>query len=184
MAAKCRQIDNVYIKELLKSTYHEERLLALLIMVDKFKREPEQQQKIFDLYVKNKKYVNNWDLVDSSAPHIVGGYLMHNKRDLLYQYAHSKNLWDRRIAILATLRFIKNDDFADTLQISEILLQDKQDLIHKAVGWMLREIGKRDLKSEEAFLRKHYQQMPRTMLRYAIEKFEKKRRKQYLHGKL
>jgi 3-methyladenine DNA glycosylase AlkD len=134
--------------------------------------------------MKNLRYVNNWDLVDSSAYMIAGGYLYEESRKPLYRLAHSKNLWKKRVAIIATFHFIRRNDFVDTLKIAKILLNDKHDLIHKAVGWMLREIGKRDLNRLEEFLARHYQKMPRTMLRYAIEKLPQRRRLRYLKGTL
>ena len=185
MAKRCAKLANAEIVELLRSSYHEERLLALLVFVAKFKQEDEKQRKtIYNLYLKHKKHINGWDLVDLSAPNIVGTYLLNRDTSVLYKLARSKRLWDRRIAIMATLTFIKQHQFDDTLKIAEILLQDEEDLIHKAVGWMMREIGNRDLLAEEAFLRVHYQRMPRTMLRYAIEKFVENRRQQYLKGKV
>ena len=172
------------VQTLLGSDYHEERLLAVLILVAQFKKaDAELQQRIFRFYVKNKRYVNNWDLVDSSSPVIVGGFLRDKERTLLYDYAQSKNLWDRRIAIMATFTFIRVGDFSDSLALARILLRDSHDLIHKAVGWMLREIGKRDLTTEERFLDAHSSQMPRTMLRYAIEKFDKNKKQHYLGKK-
>ena len=172
------------VQTLLGSDYHEERLLAVLILVAQFKKaDAELQQRIFRFYVKNKRYVNNWDLVDSSSPVIVGGFLRDKERTLLYNYAQSKNLWDRRIAIMSTFTFIRVGDFSDSLALARILLQDSHDLIHKAVGWMLREIGKRDLTTEERFLDAHSSQMPRTMLRYAIEKFDKNKKQHYLGKK-
>ena len=172
------------VQTLFGSDYHEERLLAVLILVAQFKKaDAELQQRIFRFYVKNKRYVNNWDLVDSSSPVIVGGFLRDKERTLLYNYAQSKNLWDRRIAIMATFTFIRVGDFSDSLALARILLRDSHDLIHKAVGWMLREIGKRDLTTEERFLDAHSSQMPRTMLRYAIEKFDKNKKQHYLGKK-
>lgn len=168
------------IQELLKSNIHEYRLTSLFILVHKYKKADENQKKdIVKLYLKNTKNINNWDLVDLSAPRILGDYLLDKDRKILYKLAKG-HLWEKRIAVLATFMFISKNDFKDSLKIAEILLKDKHDLIHKAVGWMLREIGKRDLKVEEAFLRKHYKHMPRTMLRYAIEKFPEKKRKYYL----
>ncbi len=134
--------------------------------------------------MKHTKYINNWDLVDSSAHHIVGAWLSEKNRSILYELANSKRLWDRRIAIMSTFYFIKNGEFNDTLQLSKILINDPEDLIHKAVGWMLREIGNRDQKTEEKYLIQHYKKMPRTMLRYSIEKFSKKRRQEYLKGEV
>lgn len=185
MAKQCANLVTQDIVELLHSPYHEERLLALLVLVAKFEQGDEKQQKaIYNLYLKHKKYINGWDLVDLSAPKIVGTYLLNQDKSVLYKLARSKSLWDRRIAIMATLPSIKQHQFDDTLNIAEILLQDKEDLIHKAVGWMLREVGNRNLAAEEAFLQNHYQRMPRTMLRYAIEKFAENRRQQYLKGKI
>ncbi len=171
------------IHSILKSKYHEERLLALLIMVGQFgKGDSEKKQHLYDLYLDNTSFINNWDLVDLSADKIVGPFLMNRSRSPLYVLARSDMLWERRIAIMSTFHFIKNNDYADTLKIAQFLLSDPEDLIHKAVGWMLREIGKRHLPTEERFLKKHYQKMPRTMLRYAIEKFPEPRRRQYLKG--
>ena len=173
------------LKELIKSKVHEERLIAAFILVDQFKIGDEKKKKIvFDFYLKHKEGINNWDLVDLSAPKIVGAYLIDKEKDLLYKLAHSKDLWEKRISIISTQTFIREHFFEDTLNISKILLHDKPDLIHKAVGWMLREIGNRDLETEEDFLKKHYKKMPRTMLRYAIEKFPEKKRKDYLQGRI
>lgn len=169
---------------LLKSPIHEERLLALLILVRKFENGAEPDKKrIYDLYMSNTGYVNNWDLVDLSAPNIVGGYLLERSHKPLSKLARSQMIWDRRIAILATFFFIRAGENGTALEIAEVLLQDREDLIHKAVGWMLREIGKRDLETEESFLKTHYHTMPRTMLRYAIERFPENRRQEYLKGK-
>jgi 3-methyladenine DNA glycosylase AlkD len=168
---------------LISSEIHEERLIAAFILVGQFKKGNEQLRKsIFDFYLAHRKGINNWDLVDLSAPNIIGEYLLDKKKDLLYKFARSKKLWERRISILSTFTFIRRGLFEDTLAISKILLYDDHDLIHKAVGWMLREIGKRDLKAEEKFLIQHYKTMPRTMLRYAIEKFPEIKRKAYLGG--
>ena len=165
------------IQELLSSNIHEYRLTALFILISKYKKSDKKQ--IVNFYLKNTKNINNWDLVDISAPKILGDYLLDKDKSVLYNLAKSNNLWERRIAILSTFTFIRNNQFEDTLNISEILLNDKHDLIHKAVGWMLREIGKKDQEIEENFLDKHYKNMPRTMLRYAIEKFEENKRKFY-----
>ena len=173
------------IKTLLESQYHEERLLSLIIMAGQFSKGDQKKKKnIYELYLQNTRYINNWDLVDVSADKIVGPILINTSRKPLYELARSKILWERRIAIMSTFHFIKNNDFQDTFKIAEMLLDDREDLIHKAVGWMLREIGKRRLSSEEAFLKKHYSRMPRTMLRYAIEKFPEPKRKRYLQGKI
>jgi 3-methyladenine DNA glycosylase AlkD len=170
-------------EQLLHSAYHEDRLLALLILVEKYADADEPgRNAIYKLYLNNTRFINNWDLVDTSAMHIVGAYLHDKSKAPLYQLARSGHLWERRIAILATFHFIKRGVFDETLRIAGILLTDKEDLIHKAVGWMLRETGKRDLQREEAFLRAHYRQMPRTMLRYAIEKFPPEKRLSYLKG--
>jgi 3-methyladenine DNA glycosylase AlkD len=170
-------------EQLLHSAHHEDRLLALLILVRKFTKVDETGRAgIYTLYLDNTRFINNWDLVDASAEHIVGAYLNDKSLEPLYQLARSRSLWERRIAILATFHFIKRGRFDETFRIAGMLLTDKEDLIHKAVGWMLREAGKRDLQSEEAFLSAHYRQMPRTMLRYAIEKFPQDRRLGYLKG--
>lgn len=170
-------------KQLLQSPVHEERLLALLILVLQFQKADEAGQKrIYRLYLNNLRFINNWDLVDSSAPHIVGAWLWDKGRSPLYELARSPKLWRRRVAIMATFHFIKQKDYKDTLRLAGLLLGDKHDLIHKAAGWMLREIGNRDPKTEAAFLKKHYQQMPRTMLRYAIEKLPPNERDLYMKG--
>jgi 3-methyladenine DNA glycosylase AlkD len=172
-------------EKLLKSEYHEVRLFALLLLVFRFsKSSVDEQEEIYHLYLSNTQYVNNWDLVDSSAHHIIGTYLENRDKSMLYDLSKSDSLWERRIAIMSTFYFIKKNQFSDTLYISEQLLSDQEDLIHKAVGWMLREVGKRDLAKEVAFLKAHYQKMPRTMLRYAIEKFSKEERQKYLSGEL
>jgi 3-methyladenine DNA glycosylase AlkD len=171
------------LQELLNSKIHEHRLIALLILVDKFKKASEKEKKeIFDFYLKNTKNINNWDLVDLSSHCIVGGYLLDKDRKILHKLANSTHLWEKRIAIISTFAFIREKQFGDSIKIAEILLKDKHDLIHKAVGWMLREIGKKDAKTLEVFLKKHYRNMPRTMLRYAIEKLPEKVRKSYLAG--
>jgi 3-methyladenine DNA glycosylase AlkD len=173
------------IATLLASTVHEERLLALLMLVHAYAGGNDSlKRKIYSLYLKNMKHINNWDLVDLSAPNIVGEYLLDRGRKPLYTFARSKDLWKRRIAILATFRFIKQNDFEDTLAIAKLLLTDDRDLLHKAVGWMLREVGKRSLHAEEKFLRQHYKKMPRTMLRYAIERFPEGKRQRYLRGEI
>ncbi|UZE93073.1 MAG: DNA alkylation repair protein [Candidatus Nealsonbacteria bacterium] len=185
IAEKYKNLSLKGIEKLLYSKIHEERLVALLILVQKFQTDDERlKEKIFKLYLKNTNYINNWDLVDLSADKIIGEYLSDKPREVLYKLAMSKNLWERRIAIMSTFQFIKNNEFKETLKILEMLLEDGHDLIHKAAGWMLREIGKRSLETEEKFLKKHYQKMPRTMLRYAIERFPEKRRQAYLKGKI
>lgn len=170
-------------KKLFQSEYHEIRLFALLLLVFQFsKGNPIEQKKIYSVYLNNTQYINNWDLVDSSAHHIVGKYLENRDKTILYRLSKSNSLWERRIAIMSTFHFIRNNEFKETLHISTQLLNDQEDLIHKAVGWMLREVGKRNLAAETDFLQSHYKTMPRTMLRYAIEKFSKEERKKYLKG--
>jgi 3-methyladenine DNA glycosylase AlkD len=173
------------VSRLLDSKYHEERLFALLLLIQLYQRADEAgQQAAYDLYLGNTRRINNWDLVDLSAQYLVGRHLEQRPRKVLHQLARSELLWERRIAIVATHHFIRRNDFADTLKIARTLLQDEHDLMHKAVGWMLREVGKRDLAAEEGFLLKHYRDMPRTMLRYAIERFPEAKRKKYLNGKM
>ena len=165
------------LKVFLSGRIHEHRLLALLILVIKYKKaDGPGKKEIFDFYLRHTKHINNWDLVDLSAPNIVGDYLLTRDRSVLYDLARSKSVWEKRISALSTLTFIRNNQFDDTFRIVELLIHDKHDLIHKASGWMLREVGKRDQKAEEVFLKKHYQDMPRTMLRYAIERFEEDRK--------
>ncbi len=171
------------IKDLLKSKIHEHRLIALFILVDKFKKSKEKKE-IFDFYLDNAGFINNWDLVDSSAEQIVGEYLIDKDKSILYYLSSSSNIWERRISIISTFHFIKNNQFIDTLKISEILFKDKHDLIHKAVGWMLREVGKKDSSVLEKFLKSHYKFMPRTSLRYAIERFPEEKRQRYLKGEI
>ncbi len=223
LAKQYRELSLRDTSRLLRSPIHEERLLALLLLVQAYRGgDADKQRRIYKLYLRSTKFINNWDLVDGSAEHIVGAFLAdHDVRrrsltapscdrrspdgrgDLrsggvarsgdrpqqqgrpqqrLLKLARSKSLWERRIAVLTTFHFIKHGEFAPTLRIARLLLRDEHDLIHKAVGWMLREVGKRDLPTEEAFLRRHYRQMPRTMLRYAIERFPERRRLRYLRG--
>ena len=173
------------VRTLLHSPIHEERMLALLILVHRFKNRKtseEERDQIYRLYMDNTAYINNWDLVDLSAPCIAGPYLENRPRTPLYERAKSALLWDRRIAMISTHFFIRNRDFTDALAIAQLLLNDPHDLMHKAVGWMLREIGKRDQAEEELFLQKHYRVMPRTALRYAIERFPEPLRLAYLRG--
>ncbi|MDP2855847.1 MAG: DNA alkylation repair protein [bacterium] len=185
IAKKYQTLSLADIKKLLKSKIHEERLLALFILTEQFsKAQEEEKQKIFKFYLSQTKNINNWDLVDLSADKIVGAHLKEKNKNILYQLAKSKNIWERRIAILATFYFIKQGQFKETLKIAEILLSDQQDLIQKAAGWMLREVGKCcGEKIEEEFLKKHCRKMPRTMLRYAIERFPENKRKKYLQAK-
>jgi 3-methyladenine DNA glycosylase AlkD len=169
------------IVTLLGSPWHEERLLALLVLVRQYERgDDAARQAIFDCYVGNRARINNWDLVDCSAPQIVGAHLRGRNRRLLRELAKSPSIWDRRIAILATFHDIRTGEFDTALDIAKMLLGDHEDLIHKAVGWMLREIGKRDPKTLERFLQAHVRQMPRTTLRYAIERFPEPLRRRYL----
>lgn len=181
IAKKHKLLKNIEIEKLLKSKIHEHRLTGVFILVLGFNEGDEKKRKqIYNLYLKSAKRINNWDLVDSSAPYITGPYLKNKSKRILYKLAKSKNIWERRIAIMSTFTFIKNNDYKDTIKISEILLTDKHDLIHKAVGWMLREVGNRDLGTEEIFLTKYSKKMPRTMLRYAIEKFTPGKKKLYM----
>jgi len=173
------------LQTLLNSKIHEERLISLLILVDKYNKADEKvKDKIYQFYKKNSRKINNWDLVDLSAAKIMGIHLLNRGKQILYKYAYSNNLWEKRISIISTYSFIKNHDFKTTLEISDILLNDDHDLIHKAVGWMLREVGKQDMNTLEKFLKPRYNKMPRTMLRYSIEKFPEKKRKKYLQGKI
>ena len=183
MAGQYRGVSVEQASRLLKSEFHEERLLSLLLLVAMLKKaNDEGRRAIYTLYLENTRFINNWDLVDSSAEYIVGAYLRGGDKRPLYDLAVSNMLWERRISIMSTFHFIKHSEFADTLKIAEILLPDKEDLIHKAVGWMLREIGKRNIETEEKFLKKYCRLMPRTMLRYAIEKFPAPKRQRYLKG--
>jgi len=169
------------IQELLNSKVHEHRMIGMFILIEKYKK-AENKKEIFDFYLKNTKNINNWDLVDLTAPNILGSYLLENKKErkILYSLVKSKNLWERRISILSTFTLLRNKEYEDTLKISEILLKDEHDLLHKAVGWMLRELGKRDKEVEIKFLDKYYKIMPRTMLRYSIEKFNLKEKQKYM----
>ena len=171
--------DLIYI---IKSIIHEDRLCALIILVYKFEKAKTEKEKkrVVDFYLKYHLYGNNWDMVDVVSPKILGPWLINREKSLLYEYAHSSNLWERRIAVLTTFHFIRQGKFENTIKISEMLLNDKHDLIHKAVGWMLREMGKQDQKELVDFLNKHYSNMPRTMLRYSIERLPDQLRKNYL----
>lgn len=185
VAKKHSHIQFREVRPLLESRIHEERLAGLLILVEKFKKATgEQRKEIVDFYMQNLSGVNNWDLVDLSVDKILGEYLFDKDKKVLSEYARSDSLWKKRIAIVSTYAFIKKNRFEQTLKISGLLVNDKHDLIHKAVGWMLREVGKRNLSVEEKFLKKHYKKMPRTMLRYAIEKLPERERKAYLEGKI
>lgn len=185
VATKFKNLSLKDAEELLHSKYHEHRLTAVIILVNQFKAGDEElREKIYKLYLKNTKWINNWDLVDLSAHYIIGAYLLDKSRDILYRLAKSKMLWERRIAIISTYAFIRAHDFKDTIRLAEILLDDKEDLMHKAVGWMLREMGKKSALGEKElilFLDKHALEMPRTCLRYAIERLDKERRLYYLN---
>ncbi len=184
VAKKFNQLPLGEVRTLLYSRVHEERLVALLILAWRYSSASSSREKeeIVKFYLDHIKRVNNWDLVDLSAPNILGAHLVDRdgRRRLLYRLAGSENVWERRIAIVATHHFIRNGDFSDTLKIAEMLLQDRHDLIHKAVGWMLREVGKRDAAAEKEFLEKHCSVMPRTMLRYAIERLSERKRRRYM----
>lgn len=169
------------LQKLLDSNAHEHRLSSLMILIFKYEKgDKKQRSEIVKFYLKNSKRVNNWDLVDLSCHHILGDWLLDKDRKILYKLAKSKNIWEKRIAIISTFEFMRNNQFDDSIKICEILLDDKHDLIHKAVGWALREVGKKDKQTEINFLNKRYKAMPRTMLRYAIEKFSDAERKHYL----
>lgn len=185
VAAEFPGIDPARAGELLASPFHEARLLALLLWVRTFTRgNAAERAEIHERYLAATHRINNWDLVDASAPYIIGEHLLDRERAPLYRLAQSGSMWERRIAIVATLRFIRNGEFTDTLAIADKLLNDKEDLLHKATGWMLREIGKRDQTMLENFLLPRYRAMPRTMLRYAIERFPEPLRQDYLKGRL
>lgn len=173
-------------QKLIKSKYHEERMLGLFILVNQYAKtdNKEQREKIYQCYIAHFKYINNWDLVDVTAPHIVGQHLLDKDRSVLYTWAKSNDLWTKRISIIANWWLIRKGDLTEIFKIAEILLHDEHDLIHKAVGWMLREAAKQDLIVMQKFLNKYYQEMPRTMLRYAIEKFPEDLRQKYLKGKI
>lgn len=187
-----RKIAKKYFKEislnetelLLCDVYHECRLTALLILVYKYQKlnNDNEKKEIVDLYLKNTEFINNWDLVDTSADKILGAYLFDKDKSVLHKLSRSKSLWEQRISIIATFYFIRNKQFEETLKISKTLLNHKHDLINKAVGWMLREVGKRDFEIEYNFLKINYKEMPRTMLRYSIEKFEEHLRQKFLKG--
>ncbi len=185
IASEFKELPVNELQELLDSKIHEKRMIGLLILIEQFKRADEKsKKKIFEFYLQNanKNNINNWDLVDLSCHKIVGNYILNKNREILYQLANSSNLWEKRIAIISTFSFIRINEFNDSLKIAEILLSDEHDLIHKAVGWMLREIGKKNINVLEDFLQKHHKDMPRTMLRYAIEKFDEGKRKRWLNG--
>ncbi|HEY2375200.1 MAG TPA: DNA alkylation repair protein [Gemmatimonadaceae bacterium] len=185
LARRFRTLQHEQALRLLESPWHEQRLLALLLLVERFKRGTDaERDTIYRAYLAHSQHVNNWDLVDCSAQHIVGAHVDPRNVRALEELARSESLWQRRIAMLATFHWIKQDEFRPALRIANLLVKDSHDLIHKAVGWMLREVGKRDRAVEEKFLREHYRNMPRTMLRYAIERLPESRRQQYLRGEL
>jgi len=169
------------IEKLIGSKIHEKRMIALFILIDKFKK-TEDKKEIFEFYLKNKRFINNWDLVDLSSHKIIGEYLVDKDRKILYEFAKSSDLWEKRIAIISTFAFIRKNDLNDSVRISKILLNDEHDLIQKAVGWVLREVGKKNILVLKEFLKENYKKMPRTMLRYSIEKFSKEEREKYLRG--
>lgn len=185
LAKQYQALAEAQLLKLLRSPFHEERAVALLILVRRFaKADAAERKHIYDLYLAHTAFINNWDLVDVSAPHVVGAYLFDKSRKPLYRLARSRSLWERRISIVATAYFIRQHDFGDTLAIAERLLTDKEDLMHKAVGWMLREVGKRDGDAARRFLVAHYPRLPRTTLRYAIERFPEAERQAYLKGSI
>lgn len=179
LAKRYQHLSLIEIQSLLDSKIHEHRLIGLFLLIQHYQHSSKKSE-LANFYLDNTRNINNWDLVDLSAPKILGEHLLNLDKKVLYQLAHSKNLWERRIAILSTFTFIRQSKFDDALKIAELLLLDHEDLIHKAVGWMLREIGKKDQAVEEQFLQQHYRTMPRTMLRYAIEKFPEQKRQFYL----
>jgi 3-methyladenine DNA glycosylase AlkD len=184
IAKKHIDISITDMKTLIQSKYHEERFLGLIILVNKYAKTKDKKNRnqLYKIYVSSFKYINNWNLVDVTCPHVTGKHLIDKDRTILYKWAKSEDLWTKRIAMVSTFSFIRKNDLEDTFKIAEILLHDEHDLIHKAVGWMLREAGKRDIKKEETFLKKYYKTMPRTMLRYSIEKFPETKRQKYLKG--
>lgn len=181
LVKKFKEVDYETIQDCLDSRIHEARFCGLILLSEKSKNEPEAA---YNFFMKNTKNINNWDLIDVFTPKIVGNYLIDKKRDVLYEFAKSDNLWKRRISIISCFSFINDRDFDDAIKISSMLLNDEHDLIHKAVGWMLREVGKKDVNVLEKFLKDKYKRMPRTMLRYAIEKLPENKRKAYLNGRI
>ena len=175
------------LSKIIQSKFHEERAFALMVLVCKVRAKrvvKESKEEIFNFYIQHKAFVNNWDLVDVSAPYVMGGYLLDKDRGILYEFAQSDNLWEKRIAIISTFAFINAHQFRDTFAIADILLHDEHDLIHKAVGWAIRNVGIKNFHEEETFLKTRYKNMPRTMLRYAIEKFDEPLRQKYLKGEI
>jgi 3-methyladenine DNA glycosylase AlkD len=182
LSKKYRDIPTKIAIKLLKNEYHEIRLLALFILTIRYQKAKtkEEQKEIYDLYLQHTIYINNWDLADSSANKIVGAYLVDKDREILYRLATSNSLWERRVSIISTFAFVKIGQYQDTLKLANMLLTDKEDLIHKAVGWALREVGKKDKKTLVDFLDIYYKTMPRVMLRYSLEKFTKEERVKYM----
>jgi 3-methyladenine DNA glycosylase AlkD len=181
IAKKYKNIPLTDVNDLLQSGIHEHRLTALFILTEQFNKGDEKtRRRIVDLYLGNTAYVNNWDLVDSSAHKILGEWLVDKARDVLYEMVESENLWERRISIISTFAFTNRGDLTDALALAKALIEDRHDLIHKASGWVLREVGKKDQSALETFLLEHYQKMPRTMLRYAIERLPEERRRFYM----
>ncbi len=184
IAANYKELSLSEIKKLLQSPIHEHRLCALIIMTNQAKKADAAHKKaLYDLYVSQTKFVNNWDLVDTSCRDIVGGYLQNKSREPLYKLAKSSDLWERRIAMVSTWQFIRGGDLHDTFKIAEMLLGDTHDLIHKAVGWMLREAGKKDEAALKEFLDEHTHEMPRTALRYSLERLHSGDKMHYMRLK-
>jgi len=184
LAEKHQELSFDDVGILLRSEIHEERLIAVLILVNQFENNEMLERRVYEYYIKNAKFINNWDLVDVSADKIIGGYLIDKPKDILYKLAVSDNIWERRMSIISTHKFIKNSMVKESLLLAEILIKDENDLIQKAVGWTLREVGKKNLKKEQRFLKKYYKKMGRTALRYAIERFPEKERIAYIEGKV
>jgi len=183
IARRFRHLPLGDLKKLLASPFHEHRFTALIILVGKYQAgDSRVRVEVFDFYLKNAGFINNWDLVDTSSPQIVGEHLLTRRRDVLYRLAKSRSLWERRIAMVSTLAFIRQGDLADVFALAELLLQDKHDLMHKAIGWMLREAGKRSIADLQGFLAEHYASLPRTTLRYAIERLPEEQRRRALQG--
>ena len=184
VAKEFYEIDLPGVSKLLASPFNEERLMGLVILVHQYEKagSATEQERLCDFYLKHVDRINNWNLVDLSAADILGVHLLERERKILFKMVKSENLWERRVAVVATLSMIRQNLFSPTLKLTELLLEDPEDLMHKACGWMLREVGKRDVSTLEGFLKKNLKKMPRTMLRYAIERFPEKKRKAYLHG--
>jgi len=187
IARKYSDISMEDLQNLLNSKIHEQRFTALVLLMNKYKKSkknPVEKMRLFQFYLKNTNRINNWDLVDVSAPNIIGDFSIKEGNEMIRHLAKSESLWERRIAIISTFAFIKKRSFGETLAVSDILIKDEHDLIHKAVGWMLREVGKKKPEILEIFLKTRYKEMPRTMLRYAVEKMPEEKRKKYLKGEI